>query len=238
MKASILFLSLLVVTKISFAQIPEKFQFGFYGNVGFPTEEFRESVSNSLGGTGWGLGMNVFLNPKKAGYYSPVLIGIEGNFMNLGRDKTPATPFLPQLKTSFNYFNIGPTIRVLLSDREKGFVPFLDGFVGMKVLNTNTKIDNSLFDTVLNEEYLESLLSTNYEGFGYGIGVGFYKRKIKLETYDGRAGFFMKLMYQYGDRVNYVKRGSVKVDSDGLITYETGRTQTSFLLLQFGFLFH
>ncbi|WP_111672274.1 hypothetical protein [Algoriphagus litoralis] len=174
---------------MSLAQEAQKFQFGLHGNIGFPVGEFRENVSNSFGGTGWGLGVNFFLNPKSGGAYSPVLIGIEGNYMNLGRDKTPASAFLPQLKTTFNYFNLGPVIRVVLSEREEGFVPFLDGFVGMKILNSRTQVDNSILDTILDQEYLALLLSTNYEGLGYGIGLGFYRRKFDKEPSDGRAAF-------------------------------------------------
>lgn len=230
---------LLLLWNQSFAQNVEKFQFGFHGNIGFPVGEFGEIVNNSLGGTGWGVGMNGFFNPKKGGAYSPVIIGIEGNYMHLGTDKTDGSFFLPQLKTSFDYFNVGPVIRVFLSEQEEGLVPFLDGFFGMKVLHTRTSIDNSLFDTILDQEYLESLLSTNYEGFGYGLGLGIYKRKIPEDTSgEQAASFYLRLMYQYGDRINYVKRGSVEVDRDGIITYQTGRTETSILSLQFGFLFY
>lgn len=236
MKSLTIFIAFLLFSQISFAQTAEKFQVGLHGNIGFPVGEFRENVSNSFGGTGWGAGMNFLINPKKGGTYSPVYIGIEGNYMNLGRDKTPESTFLPQLKTTFNYFNVGPLFRLFLSDKEEGFVPFLDGFVGMKVLSSRTQVDNSILDTVLDQEYLESLLSTNYEGLGYGVGVGFYKRKIKEDSDNGNVSFYMRLLYQYGDRINYVKRGSVEVDSEGAITYETGKTETSILSIQFGFL--
>lgn len=237
MKSLTILIAFWLVSHISFAQTAEKFQVGLHGNIGFPVGEFRETVSNSIGGTGWGAGMNFFINPKKGGVYCPVFIGIEGNYMNLGRDKIPGSTFLPPLKTTFNYFNVGPIFRLFLSDREVGFVPFLDGFVGMKVLNSRTQVDNSIVDTLLDQEYLESLLSTNYEGLGYGVGLGFYKRKIKEDANTGTASFYMRLMYQYGDRINYVKRGSVEVDSEGAITYQTGKTETSILSLQFGLLF-
>ncbi len=223
-------------SKFSLSQSLEKFHYGLHGNIGFPVGEFAESISNSIGGTGWGVGMNFLLNPKKNNLYSPVMIGIEGNYMYLGRDKIPESFYLPPLKTSFNYFNVGPLMRVFLNDREEGIVPFLDGFVGMKVLNTRTQVDNTLLDTILDEENLESLLSTNFEGLGYGLGFGFYKRGSIDNVDQGQASFYMRLMYQFGDRINYVKRGSIEVDREGFITYETGRTQTSILSLQFGIL--
>lgn len=218
------------------AQTGDKVHLGIHGNIGIPVGEFRDAVNNSFGGTGWGGGLNLLINPKKGGAYSPVLIGIESNYMNLGTDKTPETVYLPQLKTSFNYFNVGPMIRGILSSKEEGIIPFIDGFVGMKILNTKTKIDNNLIDTLLDEEYVESLLSTNYEGLGYGVGLGFFNRKLKSDEMQMAGSFYMKVMYQYGDRVNYVKRGSIEVDQEGFITYETGRTQTSMIVLQAGFL--
>ncbi|MBC6368648.1 hypothetical protein [Algoriphagus sp. AK58] len=226
-----------LVSHTSWAQFEDKVQLGLYGNIGFPVGEFSQTVSNSMGGTGWGTGINFLFNPKKGREFSPVLIGIEGNYLHLGTEKTPESQFLPRLKTTFNYFNVGPIIRAMLSNKEEGIIPFVDGFVGLKVLNTKTKIDNSLLDTLLDQEYLESLLSTNYEGLGYGLGIGFFSRKIKNEPFDTSASFYLKLQYQYGDRINYVKRGSVEVDREGFITYETGKTPTSLLSLQLGILF-
>lgn len=236
MKTSILLIAFVSVLNYSYGQSSNKYQFGLHGNVGLPMGEFREAVNNSLGGTGWGAGMNFFLNPKKGGIYSPVFVGIEGNYMNLGTDKTPATSFLPQLKTTFNYYNVGLVTRVFLIEKEEGFIPFLDGYIGMKVLNTNTQVDNSLLDTILNQEDLESLLSTDSESLGYGVGLGFYNRKFNDQAGTGQGSFYLRLMYQYGDRINYVQRGSIKVDNKGFMTYQTDRTQTGILSLQLGLL--
>ena len=236
MKKQIAFLFFLISISAVRAQTGDNAHFGIHGNIGLPVGEFRETVNNSFGGTGWGGGLNLLINPKKGGIYSPVLIGFESNYMNLGTDKTPESVYLPQLKTSFNYFNVGPMIRAMLSNKEEGIIPFIDGFIGMKILNTKTKIDNDLVDTLLDQEYVESLLSTNYEGIGYGVGLGFFKRKLKSDAMQATGSFFMKITYQYGDRVNYVKRGSIEVDQEGFITYDTGRTQTSMVMVQAGFL--
>ncbi|HSF55731.1 MAG TPA: outer membrane beta-barrel protein [Algoriphagus sp.] len=237
MRSLFFVIALSALSGMSFAQGPLNVQVGFHGNIGFPVGEFRENFNNSLGGTGWGAGMTMLFNPKMGRAYSPVIVGFEGNYMNLGTDKTRETKYLPQLKTTFNYFNIGPLVRVFLSNRKVGFTPFIDGFIGMKILNTNTKIDNTIFDTINNEESLESLLSTNYESLGYGVGLGFYNRKIRNEN-ESEHSFFLRLMYQNGDRIPYVKRGSIQVDSDeGYITYQTGRTETAMVSLQLGIIF-
>lgn len=234
MKTSILLIAFVSFINFSYSQSSNKSQVGLYGIVGLPMGEFRESVNNSFGGTGWGAGMNFFLNPKKGGIYSPVFIGAVVNYMNLGTDKSPESRFLPQLKTTFNYYNVGPVIRVFLVEKEEGIIPFLDGFIGMKVLSADTKVDNSLLDTVLDQEDIESLLWKSYEGLGYGVGFGFYNRKFNDQAENKQASFYLRLMYQYGDKINYVKRGSITVNNEGIITYQTDRTQTGILSLHIG----
>ena len=221
-----------------FAQFTEKAQVSFYGNLGAPIGEFRQAIQNSIGGNGVGFGTNLLLNPKKEAAYSPVLVGIEVNYLHLGTEKTPESTFLPQLKTSYNYITLGPVVRALLSQREEGIVPFVDGFVGMKLLNTKTRIDNTIIDTLLDQEYLESLLSTNYEGLGYGMGIGFFTRKLDKGGINVGNSFYLKLNYAYGDRLTYVRKGSIEVDSEGFITYKNGKTQTGMITLQAGIMLY
>ena len=234
-------LLVLLITLLSsptFAQFTEKAHVSFYGNLGAPIGEFRQTIQNSIGGNGVGFGTNILINPKKEAAFSPVLIGIEANYLHLGTEKTPESTFLPQLKTSYNYITLGPVIRALLSQREEGIVPFVDGFVGMKLLNTKTRIDNTIVDTLLDQEYLESLLSTNYEGLGYGMGIGFFTRKLDKGGINVGNSFYLKLNYAYGDRLTYVKKGSIAVDSEGFITYKNGKTQTGMITLQAGIMLY
>lgn len=234
MKARLVILLFFLYTSPANGQNWDVFHLGIYGNLGFPVGEFRQTVQNSFGGTSVGAGINFFFKPTKSEYLSPVMIGMEFNYFHLGTDKTPESKFLPQLKTTYNYYNVGPLIRLFFNDNTEGFKPFLDGFIGLKILNTKTKIDNTLIDTINDEEYLEKLLSTNNEGLGFGLGLGFFKSKTKEEFDQGSLAFYMKLSYQYGDRITHVKKGSIEVDQDGFITYQTGHSQTSIVSIQFG----
>lgn len=229
---------LTLLSSPSFAQFSEKAHISFYGNLGFPLGEFRQTIQNSIGGNGVGLGSGMLFNPKKESAFSPVMIGLEVNYLHLGTEKTPESNFLPQLKTSYNYITLGPVIRAILSQKDQGMIPFVDGFVGMKLLNTNTRIDNTILDTLLDQEYLESLLSTNYEGLGYGFGVGFFTRKLDKGDINVGNSFYLKLNYAYGDRLTYVRKGSIDVDSEGFITYKNGKTQTGILSLQAGIMLY
>ena len=220
------------------AQFTEKAHFSLYGNAGFPMGEFRQTIQNSMGGNGVGFGSNILINPKKDSAFAPVMIGLEGNYLHLGTEKTPESNFLPQLKTTYNYITLGPVIRAILSQKDQGIIPFVDGFVGMKILNTKTKIDNTLIDTLLDQEYLERLLTTNYEGLGYGLGIGFFNRKTDRNELDLGGSFYLKLNYAYGDRLTHVKRGSILVDQEGLITFKNGKTQTGMLSLHAGIMLY
>lgn len=227
---------LILLSSPTVAQFTEKAQVSFYGDLGAPIGEFRQTIQNSIGGNGVGFGTNILINPKKEASYSPVLLGIEANYLHLGTEKTPESATLPQLKTTYSYFSVGPVVRALLSQREEGIIPFLDGFVGMKILNTKTRIDNTLLDTLLDREYLAKLLTTNHESLGYGIGIGFFNRRILNSGETTDNSFYLKLTYAYGDRLTYVKRGSIEVDQEGLISYRKGKTQTGIVSLQFGWM--
>ena len=238
MKKGLLSLLLGLICSPIFAQFSEKAHISFYGNLGFPMGEFRQTIQNSIGGNGVGLGTSMLFNPKKESAFSPVMIGLEVNYLHLGTEKTPESTFLPQLKTSYNYITLGPVIRAVLSQKDQGIIPFVDGFVGMKLLNTKTRIDNTIVDTLLDQEYLESLLSTNYEGLGYGLGVGFFTRKLDKGGINVGNSFYLKLNYAYGDRLTYVRKGSIAVDSEGFITYKNGKTETGMLTLQAGIMLY
>ncbi|TDQ18482.1 hypothetical protein DFQ04_0284 [Algoriphagus boseongensis] len=235
---AIIGIGLLSITAFnSAAQERESIQIGLQGTVGIPVGEFKNAIDNSLGDLGFGGGFHFLLNPKKEGY-SPLLLGLDFNYLNLGTEKTPESQFLPKLKTTFNYFTLGPLFRLALTDKQTGMIPFVDALIGMKIMNTKTRVDNDLVDTLLDQEYLESLLSTNYEGLTYGVGIGFYHRAKPKEANELGGSLFVKLMYQYGDKTKYVIRNTIEVNPAGQITFEENRAQTSMITLQFGFLIH
>ncbi|MDX5337764.1 MAG: hypothetical protein LPK25_01980 [Cyclobacteriaceae bacterium] len=213
----------------------EFMQLGLQGSLGFPVGQFRNSIQNSFGKTGLGGGLHVLFNTRKEGY-APVFLGVDFNYLYFGTEKTPESQFLPPLKTTFNYFTLGPLFRVVLVDKDHGFVPFVDGLVGLKILNSKTRVDNSLVTTLLVQEPNEALFGTNYEGFVTGLGLGFFYKSHRKEMEDLATAFFVKLTFEYGDKTRYVKRNSIAVDPEGQITYQTGHTPTSLINLQFGIL--
>lgn len=212
----------------------ESIMFSVYGNIALPTPEFKKAVDNSAGGMGVGFGTNFLVNPKGKKGYSPVFFGVDFSYLTFGRDKQPSINNAPPYKTSFNHYSISGITRLVLTDKALGFTPFIDGMIGAKIFNTRTKIDKNFLGTLFNEED-EVIHTTNDTGLGYGLGLGFFTRHQKDEEGNGTGSFSLRLMYLWGDKTQYVKRGSLTVDN-GSVSYETGYTKTNMILLQFGIL--
>lgn len=232
----LLFALMLLPRPKSFGQERKEYvQLGIHGNLAFPVGEFKNTLDNSFGGSGFGSGIHFLYHPKKEGN-SPVFIGVDFNYLNFGNEKTPETQYYPPLKTTFNFFTLGPMFRVFLNEKEAGLIPFIDGMFGMKIMNTKTRVDNSFLATLIDQEVKGTILGTNYEGFVSGIGIGFFSKKQKKEADDLAASFFFKLMIQHGDKTNYVKRNSLDISPSGEIRYQNARSPISIINLQFGVL--
>ncbi len=205
-------------------------------NTGIPTGKFKEAVDNSIGGVAVGVGANVLFNPKGKKGYSPVFFGADFSCMTFGRDKIEETTDAPPFKTTFNYYALNGMTRLFLSNKEAGFVPFIDGTLGLKIFNTRTKVDKDVTNIILNDNQPEVINTTNDNGLGYGVGMGWYTRKsANEENPSTRASFTFRVMYLWGDPTSYVKRGSVKVEN-GFVTYEEGSTKTNMIMVQLGIL--
>lgn len=214
------------------------FHGGMYGTMGMPTAEMKRSIFGEKNFPGLGGGFNVLVNPKGRGLFSPVHLGAEFNYIYLGKEKIDASPTYPPLKTNYNFVTVGPIIRYFPFEKEEGFTPFFDGGFGWKILSTSTQFDDTLLETIINGEEAVQLMSTKFGGIGLNLGVGFFNRQLPKEGEPNTASFYMKILYQYGDTINFVERGSIKVDNLGNFSYQTGRTKTSMIILQIGLALH
>lgn len=217
----------------TFAQ--KVFHGAIYGNLGMPIGEMKEAIFEDRSFPGVGGGINVLINPRGKESLTPVNFGLEFNYLYLGKEKIDASPSYPPLKTNFNFVTIGPLIRFFPTQKSEGFTPFLDGGFGWKIMSTSTQINQTLLETLINGEEAVQVMSTKYGGMGLNLGIGFFNRKLTPEDGRNSSSFYMKILYQYGDTVNFVERGSIKIDSSGRFTHQTGRTKSSLILLQVGF---
>lgn len=207
---------------------------GIYTNINLPQQEFRQAVDNPIGGAAVGVGINVLLNPKGKNGPSPIYPGIDFSYVTFGRDFIDETPSAPPLKTTFNYYAINGVFRLMPLQKERGFIPFIDGALGLEIFNTRTKIDKNVLNIVLNDNQPEVIHTTNDTGLLRTLAVGwFIRRSSKADPERPGGSFSMRIGYTYGSPIYYVRRGSVAVDN-GFVTYEEDRTRAQMIQIQLG----
>jgi hypothetical protein len=215
----------------------DRFHVSVTGVVGFPSSELKEAVTNNFGDLGIGFAVSLLVNPLGSKKPSPIFMGIDFSYLTYGVDKIDASASYPQLKTTFNVYNISGAFR-FVPKHSPGFSPFIDGMIGSRIFNTRTKVDKNALQTLLNEDQPEVVNTTNDAGICYTLGTGFFVRKIKNSNDEGKGAFTLRVLYSWGDDVEYIKRDSIQLDQDGFLTYEKGRTRTDMLVVQVGFLLY
>jgi len=200
------------------------------GQMAIPSKEFREVINNDFGNLGVGLGTGLVFSPLLENKSSPFLIGLDFGYFTYGQEKTTATSTAPALKTTHNVFTWNAIGRLRPKYERGSVTPFLDGLVGLKLYNTKTKINKDLIDFIFNDDQREVINNVKDTGVNYGLGAGFYTNPKKRS----HPGFTLRILYLWGDEVNYVVRNSVKLDPDGFVTFDTDRASTSMLIIQLG----
>jgi hypothetical protein len=217
----------------------EVLQVSLMGNFALPSPEFQQAVNNGMGGLGVGGNVTILVNPYLHAKPSPVFVGLDLSYLTFGRDKQAATNDAPPYKTSFNHYAVGGVSRLFLNQKPRGFTPFIDGVALLKIYNTRTKIDKNVLHFIFDEDQPEVIHTSNDLGLGYGLAIGFYTRNPQPKAKEPSANqtdngsFSLRLLYLWGDRSSYVKRGSLQVE-EGLVSYEQGRVNTNMLMLQLG----
>jgi hypothetical protein len=176
------------------------------GLIAVPQREFRAVIDNTFGNLGYGFGTGVLLSPLGERRPSPALIGIDFGYFNYGTDKIEGTSTVPNLKTTHNVFTWNGVIRFRPTIYRAAVTPFVDGMMGVKLFSTKTKIDKNLLNIVLNDNQPEVINNAKDTGFNYGLGIGI----IANSKTENHTGFTLRLLYLWGDNVNYVVRNSVK----------------------------
>jgi hypothetical protein len=201
---------------------------------GIPGSGFREAVDNNLGGLGVGPGLYVLVNPFGKQKPSHVYLGLDLQYLYFGRDKVAETSVAPPYKTSFNYYSVDGIARIFPMQRS-GFNIFLDGMLGLKIMNARTKIDKNAIQTIIADEQEEVINNATDSGLGYGVGVGFYSKRYDEQegSKTGLPSLSLRVVYMWGDKVSYVKRGSINVDN-GFVTYQQGYARTDMIQIQLG----
>jgi hypothetical protein len=232
----LLAIALIILSRInSIAQESDTIKFDylsfyFNGQVAVPAKEFREAINNSVGDLGVGLAGGFLFSPFGQKKPSPILLGVDIGYTNYGVEKIGADSNNPALKITHNIYSFDAIGRLRHPNHHnKKVIPFIDGLLGLKLYNTRIKVDKNLIDVIFNTDDAEVLDNVNDTGLNFGLGAGFYTHP---KNFNG-IGFTMRALYMWGDEVEYVVRNSVK-RSNGTLTYETAKANTSMLTIQLG----
>jgi len=226
---------LTVLSHLLVAQEHETHQVSFYfGNIGIPFAKFKQAVDS---GVGVGLGVNGLINPKGKKGYSPVFFGGDFSWISFGREKDKPPLSSTTYNTTFNYYGISGLSRLFLSNKSEGFVTFVDGQMGAQILNTRTMTGNNIFKLIFDDQ-TELIHSTNNASLIYGLGFGFYTRRVNDKNGNFKPTTTVRVMYHWSNQTQYVKRGSVSIDGGSVTNYETGYTRTNMITVQLGISMH
>lgn len=200
---------------------------------GFPDAQFKQAMDSDYGGPSLGFSSGFGLNPYGKKRESPILLGLDFSYHTFGRDKITDPVTSLRYKASYNSYFVGPLMR-FYPHKEGKIAPFVEGSAGLSVLNARIKNDRTIFEDSEEEIIIDS---KNDTGFGYSLAVGFHGNRKKEVEVEGQASFFLRLLYSWGDRSQYIKRGSVTMIDD-VLNYETGYTTTNMFQVQLGLILH
>lgn len=200
-----------------------------------PQNEFDESI-NTLG---YGVNLQgLYRFPE-----SPFGLGIDFNFNNFGRDtrEEPISTTIPDLTVRVeNEYNLIQGLMVAKVQPQDGVLrPFAEGLAGFNYFYTQTSIENRG-----NQSDEPIATDTNFEdwafawGGGGGVAIRVFDRRNSA-SYNSEnpiaAGYInLGVRYLNGSEAEYLREGSIVADN-GSVTYETLKSRTDMLMIQFGF---
>lgn len=206
----------------------QDFQGGLDFLVGLPQGDFKSNVDK----TGFGVAGTIGWAPVDV----PVMVGLELGFMVYGSEtrREPFSTTIPNVfvdvNTSNNFF-LGHLIVRGQPNRGK-IRPYIQGMVGMNVLFTRTKIENS---GSFNEEIASSEDQSD-NAFSYGGGAGLMFLVWTQEEGEGGVGEVLVdvgARYVLGNEAEYLKEGSIAY-RNGKVVYDVQRSRTDLLEIQVG----
>jgi hypothetical protein len=197
--------------------------------VGVPQGAFGDRLDGALG---FGVGGQLLYQLPA----TPIAFGVEGGFLIYGQETfreclTSCRVQVDVVTTN----NIGMGHLLLRLQPPSGTVrPYGDAFLGMSYLYTDSRVR----DVDQNRPDLAS--STNFDdlAFSYGVGGGLqataYRGVTQEEGRPYEVAIDARLRYVFGSEAEYLKRGSIREDVDGRLTFDVERSRTDLLLPQIG----
>lgn len=200
-----------------------------------PQNEFSESIDTQ----GYGVNLNGMYRFSQ----SPFGLGLDFNFINFGQDTRdePLSPTIPDLTVRVeNEYNLVQGLMAARVQSPDGVIrPFAEGLAGFNYFYTQTSIENRRSQ---GDEPIAT--DTNFEDWGFAWGGG---GGLMIRVFDRRgsenltpenplaAGYInLGVRYLNGSEAEYLRKGSIVIEN-GSVTYDTLKSRTDMLIIQFGF---
>lgn len=192
----------------------------------FPQKEFGHELNRAFGING-GYARTFFTR-------SPITLHLGGDlgYTTYGQDfqslpyNSGQTGITVDVQTNNNILEFGLSGKASLS---RGFIrPYVQVKAGYAQFFTETKIVDENFADPQDTSGISNLTdTTNYSAVGGGFFIPFYGGP---SDFDPETRFLMALdlrfLWWWGGRVEYMKPGSIEVDSAGRIIYHTLKSRT------------
>jgi hypothetical protein len=214
----------------AFPALAQNFDIGGDFLIGLPQNEFRDKVDE----VGYGVSGHF-------GYFigkTPIMIGADFGYLNYGSEKRrePFSDTIPDVtvdvRTTNNILMLHGLVRV--QQQEGPVRPYFEGLWGFKYLFTRTSVsDDSFGDPIASTTNFDDLVSS------WGMGAGVDVRLWKHRQPRARGGVFdislnLSAKYLWGSEAEYLKKGSIRRDPAGGVTYLLLRSRTDMLIPQAG----
>jgi hypothetical protein len=213
---------------------------GFGFQMGFPSGEFKDALDRN----GYGIGAHIgYAFPDNV----PVMLGLNFAYMTYGSEtrQEPFSSTVPDVKVRVerDYNIVQGHLQLRIGPNTGMIRPYLDGLLGFNYLYTNTAIQNQ---GNANEEVASSV---NMDDFTLSLGGG---GGLMVRVYDGRderaeqikagkngdgileALIHLQVHYLAGSEAEYLKPGSVKIDSNRQVTYDITKSRTDMIVGRVG----
>jgi hypothetical protein len=187
--------------------------------VGNAVDKFPGAASNN---TGIGIGIGGVFNPfDKINIFS---VGIDFAYMHMGKNNT-VLDSIP-LKTTLSIYPVNLILRLRLPATYL-INPYLDLLAGLQYIETNTKYDNTVAESIVYEALdvdSKTLYTTaNSVPFNYGLGFGLSIKLKKANASLLDIGF----RYLNGGSADYVSPQDLRVTKEGDFYYLPSKLSTT-----------
>ena len=229
-KRSLVRAILLLSAILAFLSVPvaaQNFAVGGDFIIGFPQNQFRDNVNDQ--GFGGSAHFGYFLGD------TPIMVGADVGFLNYGTVQhfESFSPDIPEVtvevRTTNNILLTHGFVR--LQPQEGPVRPYVEGLLGFKYFFTRSSITDDF-----SSEPIAS--STNFDDLAgsWGVGTGVDIRLWENHRRGGITNVSLTLAakYLWGSDAEYLKKGSIRRDPNGGVTFLVFRSRTDMLVPSIG----